>query len=66
MSVQQYYAYLAMINRREREMDAMMFLKGQEDCRDGKPHQSGKGESYDRGYSAQYEWEQVQEAMSRG
>ena len=47
-------------------MDAMMFLQGQQDCKEGKPHESGKGESYDRGFATQYELEQVQEAMSRG
>jgi len=33
------------------------FLRGQKDCKDGKPHKSGQGEDYDRGYSAQYELE---------
>lgn len=47
-------------------MNADEFMQGQKDCRDGKPHEAGKGESYDRGYAAQYEWEQVQEAMTRG
>lgn len=61
-----YYTELARLNKRERAMDADMFLQGQKDCLDGKPHKSGKGESYDRGYAAQYEMEQVQEAMSRG
>ena len=39
------------------------FIDGQQDCRDGKPHFDGKGESYDAGYSAQYELEAQQ---SRG
>lgn len=35
------------------------FIDGQQDCRDGKPHFDGKGESYDAGYSAQYALEQI-------
>ena len=34
------------------------FMQGQRDCREGIPHQSGKGEAYDRGYACQYEAEQ--------
>jgi hypothetical protein len=33
------------------------FLKGQRDCKDGKPHKSGKSADYDRGYGTQYEAE---------
>lgn len=32
------------------------FIRGQEDCKAGKPHKEGS-ESYNRGYSAQYELE---------
>lgn len=39
------------------------FVNGQQDCRDGKPHEDGKGASYDAGYAAQYELEQM---LSRG
>lgn len=35
------------------------FVRGQKDCRNGVPHQSGKSESYDRGYSFEYEFEQI-------
>lgn len=38
------------------------FIDGQRDCRDGKPHLDGKGESYDAGYSTQYQLEQIQSA----
>ena len=34
------------------------FIDGQEDCKNGVPHQSGT-KSYDRGYAAQYELEQM-------
>jgi len=61
-----FYQALSKPTHGDRTMDTEMFLQGQIDCRDGKPHQSGKGESYDRGYSTQYEMEQIQEAMSRG
>lgn len=36
------------------------FIDGQRDCRDGKPHFDGKGESYAAGFSAQYQLEQIQ------
>jgi hypothetical protein len=38
-------------------MNTDLFLQGQKDCQEGKPHQSGKGEDYDRGYGCQYELE---------
>lgn len=38
------------------------FISGQRDCRDGKPHFDGKGESYDAGYSTQYQLEQIHSA----
>jgi len=41
------------------------FLAGQVDCRDGVPHKPGMSEAYDRGYSAQYELEQVQSENSK-
>jgi hypothetical protein len=40
------------------------FLKGARDCQEGKPHDDGKGEYYDRGYATQYEMEQIQTAES--
>lgn len=39
--------------------DYVDFVRGQSDCDKGIPHKSGQGEYYDRGYSAQYELEQV-------
>jgi len=44
--------------------DVHEFIKGQRDCRDGIAHKDGRGESYDRGYSAQYELEQINGAMN--
>ena len=44
-------------------METNDFLQGQEDCREGKSHEAGKSDSYDRGYSTQYEWEQILGAM---
>ena len=35
------------------------FLRGQQDCKQGKPHQAGHSEAYDRGYTAEYELEQI-------
>lgn len=43
--------------------DINEFIDGQKDCRDGVPHKAGMSESYDRGYSVQYE---LQEIQSRG
>jgi hypothetical protein len=45
-------------------MNSDLFLKGQKDCRDGKQHNAGNGEDYDRGYAAQYEWEQIEGAKT--
>ena len=39
-------------------MNTQDFLRGQQDCKDGKPH-SDQGEDYNRGYSKQYTLEQV-------
>jgi len=39
--------------------DAGDFIRGQRDCKEGKPHKSGQGSDYDRGYSSQYEFEEV-------
>ena len=48
-----------------RDIVADDFLRGQRDCKNGMPHKSGQSESYDRGYGAQYEAEQIQTEMSR-
>lgn len=41
------------------EFNSYEFMRGQKDCRDGFPHREGQSESYDRGYDAQYQLEQV-------
>ena len=41
------------------------FLQGQRDCQEGIPHKSGKSDSYNRGYSAEYEREQIMSELSR-
>lgn len=38
--------------------DTFEFVRGQTDCREGVPHQSGQSESYDAGYSCEYQLEQ--------
>lgn len=48
-----------------RDIVADDFLRGQRDCKNGEPHKSGQSESYDRGYGAEYEKEQVLTEMSR-
>lgn len=40
-------------------MSVIDFIQGQEDCRNGIPHQAGKPEDYDRGYGYEYEKEQL-------
>ena len=35
------------------------FVKGQKDCRAGVPHIAGKSESYNQGYSFEYNLEQI-------
>jgi hypothetical protein len=39
--------------------DINEFIKGQDDCKNGIIHESGKSESYNAGYSAQYQIEQI-------
>ena len=41
------------------------FLRGQRDCKDGVPHKPNQSESYDRGYAAQYESEQIQSELTK-
>ena len=41
------------------------FINGMRDCQSGKPHESDKGEDYDRGYGCQYEREALECEMSR-
>lgn len=43
--------------------DPFDFIRGQADCREGIPHKSGQSESYDAGYSAEY---QLTEIKSQG
>lgn len=53
----------AAIAERAQHYNLFEFIQGQADCRDGIPHMAGKGESYDAGYSAQYELEQMMGAI---
>ena len=39
------------------------FVEGQRDCKQGKPHETGKSESYDAGYSCQYELGEIRSAQ---
>lgn len=43
--------------------DPFDFIRGQADCREGIPHKAGQSESYDAGYSAEY---QLTEIKSQG
>jgi len=42
--------------------DAEMYMAGMRDCKDGVPHQDGKGANYDKGYSDEYTIEQMMSA----
>lgn len=37
----------------------MEFIRGQSDCKKGVPHKQGQSESYDAGYGAEYQLEQI-------
>lgn len=39
------------------------FLQGQNDCKNGVEHKEGMNNAYNRGYAAQYELEQVKDAI---
>lgn len=39
-------------------MNEQEFMRGQKDCKNGKPHKD-QGEDYNRGYAAQYAMEQA-------
>lgn len=45
-------------------IDADHFVRGGMDCRHGEPHRPGQHPDYDRGYSAQYEMEQIKTELS--
>lgn len=47
-----------MSNTAEKIESADDFLRGQADCRDGRPCPAGESRDYERGYSAQYQHEQ--------
>jgi hypothetical protein len=36
------------------------YMMGAKDCEDGVIHKSGNSQSYDEGYSSQYEYEQIE------
>tara|TARA_R110000803_G_scaffold164040_1_gene227802 strand:- start:482 stop:694 length:213 start_codon:yes stop_codon:yes gene_type:complete len=48
----------------DKKIELFGFLDGQSDCKRGVDHVAGKGDSYDRGYSAQYSLEQIRSERS--
>lgn len=40
------------------------FIQGQQDCREGKPHEEGRSKDYDRGYQCEYELEQIRSEVT--
>lgn len=49
----------AQIAERAAGYNILQFLDGMKDCKEGKPHQMGMGESYDAGYGTQYELQEI-------
>ena len=45
--------------------DTFEFVRGQTDCREGLPHKSGQSESYDAGYSCEYQLTEINTANSK-
>lgn len=45
------------------QYDISEFINGQRDCKDGVPHKEGS-ESYNAGYSAEYELQQINDYRS--
>tara|TARA_R110000824_G_scaffold18584_1_gene73376 strand:+ start:5185 stop:5367 length:183 start_codon:yes stop_codon:yes gene_type:complete len=45
-------------NKKGGKMNTSEFLQGANDCLMGVEHKAGKGQSYDAGYSSQYQHEQ--------
>jgi len=52
--------YEAFKTTKGKDMDKQLYEQGKRDCEQGIPHESGRGVSYDLGYSEQYAWEQQQ------
>ena len=44
--------------------DPFDFIRGQADCREGIPHKAGQSESYDAGYSAEYQLTEIKSHRS--
>ena len=47
-------------------MNTTEYLQGANDCLMGVEHMAGKGQSYDAGYSSQYQHEQNLNALTEG
>jgi hypothetical protein len=53
-------------NKAGKEMNTAEYLQGANDCLMGIEHKAGKGQSYDAGYSSQYQHEQNLNALTGG
>jgi len=49
-----------LVKGEQKKMNSQQVEQGKKDCRDGVPHQAGRGLSYDYGYSVAYAKEQQQ------
>lgn len=45
--------------------NAIEFVRGQQDCKEGVPHKPNQPSDYDRGYSTEYAREQVASELNR-
>lgn len=41
------------------------FFQGQKDCQQGNPHEANKSDSYNRGYSTEYESAAIKDEMTK-
>lgn len=48
------------------KLDTFEFIRGQADCREGVPHKEGQSESYDAGYGAEYQLQEINSNNQKG
>tara|TARA_R110000737_G_scaffold51220_1_gene72401 strand:- start:511 stop:690 length:180 start_codon:yes stop_codon:yes gene_type:complete len=53
-------------NKASGKMNTSEYLQGANDCLMGVEHKAGRGDSYDAGYSSQYQHEQNMTALTEG
>ena len=61
VSIMYYGGYMTQVSN----YDAFEFIRGQADCREGVPHKPGESESYDAGYSCEYQLTEINTANDK-